>query len=334
MRYIGAKSSSVSEIFNIVNSTNCEGTFCDPFGGTSTVGAFFKEKGFKVYTGDLLLFAHYFQISLLHFNQPPAFKKLVQFLKLENSNNLSDYLNNLPQINDGWLAKNYAIERFFFTLTNARRIEACWIKIISFFKQELISYEEMAFLLASLINSMDKVANTAGTYYAYLKKFTPKSLNVFQFKLLIPAQGNVLGESFLLDAHDLITKRPYDVIYLDPPYNDRRYHGYYHLPETIARCEESKISGKSGVSKFNLEIKSNFYNTSEALTALCRILEQAQFKTLVFHYRNDGLIKPHRLIPLFEKYGTLSIHEVTGLAYTTGNNKRSTPTQLYKIQNA
>ena len=37
------------------------------------------------------------------------------------------------------------------------------------------------------------------------------------------------------------------VLYLDPPYNDREYSAYYHLPETLVLWDSPEIHGKSGI---------------------------------------------------------------------------------------
>jgi adenine-specific DNA-methyltransferase len=333
MRYIGSKSSTVESIFGIATKHITTGTFCDPFGGTSTVGAYFKEKGFEVYTGDVLLFAHYFQISKLEFNSTPTFDQLRERLSLPDD--VEKYLNQLPLSETGWFLENFASKRGFFTLNNAKIIEACWRKIIEWSSDDLISYNEKAFLLASLINSMDRVANTAGTYYAYLKNFNRKSSRDFVFEFIKPIDGNKAGLSYLGDAVDLIKQRHYDVIYLDPPYNDRRYHGYYHLPELIARCEKPILNGKSGVNKYQPALQSNFYGASFACIALENILSEARFKKLLFHYRHDGIIPSEKINELFRLYNYDQCYEVSSLAYTTkGEKKRSAPTQIYTIYNA
>ena len=79
MRYIGSKTSTVEKIHEIVSRRFETGTFCDPFGGIGIVSSFFKEQGYKVVTGDVLQFAHYFQIAKLSSNRRPSFNKLKQF---------------------------------------------------------------------------------------------------------------------------------------------------------------------------------------------------------------------------------------------------------------
>jgi adenine-specific DNA-methyltransferase len=333
MRYIGSKSSSVQIIYEIISRSVPNGSFCDPFGGTSTVGSFFKSKGYKVSTGDLLIFAHYFQIAKLAFNKYPIFNKLIKYLGINSINELLEYFNSC-EVNNGWFIEHYSSQRLFFTFPNACKIQACWASIIDFDHKGLLDYEEKAFLLASLINSMDKVANTAGTYYAYLKSFNSKSNYKFKFSFIEPVEGKFKGESLLTDANLLLEKQYYDIIYLDPPYNDRKYHNYYHLPETIASCSEPRISGKSGVSKNELVIPSNFYNPTSAFDSLIKILENARFGHLLFHYQDNGLLTPDTLDYIFSKFGQVEKYKINSLGYTTKSVNRKSQTQLYILKNA
>jgi adenine-specific DNA-methyltransferase len=333
MRYIGSKVTLVEEIYKIVSEYLSSGSFCDPFGGTATVGSFFKEKGFKVYTGDILTFAHYFQVSRVGFSRKPAFVKLKKHLQVKSSPEIIDYLNQL-QSRSGWFVQNYAIKRKFFTVDNAKKIEAIWYRIQALEKQGIINTNEKAFLLASLINSMDKVANTAGTYYAYLKAFYRKAKVPFNFSFIEPVKGVHKGYSKLGDAITLLKERKYDVIYLDPPYNSRKYEQYYHLPETIASCRKRAIIGKSGIGKARTaDVISSFYNGQSALNSLKDILANAKFRLLIFHYTDDGLITPAQLKRLFKRYNLTSEYYFDSLGYTTQSTKRKYRNHIYILKN-
>ncbi|MFI3211206.1 MAG: DNA adenine methylase [Peptostreptococcaceae bacterium] len=37
-----------------------------------------------------------------------------------------------------------------------------------------------------------------------------------------------------------------DILYLDPPYNERQYSSIYRLPETVARYDNPTLVGISG----------------------------------------------------------------------------------------
>ena len=302
MRYFGSKGSVAPQLWNIINSRNINGTFCDPFGGIGIVGTYFKTGGFEVHTGDILTFPHFFQVARIVQNRAPSFTNLVKALSLRSNGDVTSLLRQ-AKCRDGWFIEQYSRDRMFFTFENAQKIEGCRKLIDDWIKHNLISHKEKAVLLASLANSMDKVANTAGTYYAYLKFWHRKALIPFEFNLIQPAKGNSNCQSFLCDAKELVKKKHYDVIYLDPPYNKRDYGSYYHLVETICNNDTPDIHGKSGI--FNVQKVSKYNKPNFALNALQELLEEANFRLLVFHYTDDGIIGPEEVRSLLRNYGSI-----------------------------
>ena len=288
MRYFGSKSFTVKLVYDLVSARIPSGSFCDPFGGIGVVGAFFKKKGYTIWCGDILTSAHYFQIARVERNRLPSFRKLRRSLNLWSSDEVVQALNSGGKRN-GWFVREYSEKRKFFTRSNALRINACRLQINRWCREGLLSRSENAVLLASLINSVDRVANTAGTYYAYLKEWYRKALRPFHFELLCPISGSSKCRSFLEEAKDLVRRSTFDVLYLDPPYNQRSYSRYYHLPETIARSEAPRLYGKAGMPR-SVRPDSDFNKPAKAKQALKDLLSKARFRLLVFHYSDDGLI--------------------------------------------
>lgn len=168
LRYLGSKTSTTEQVYQRITGLIPRGSFCDPFGGVGIVGAFFKRRGFSVWSGDILRNAHYFQVARIQRNRRPSFRLLRKSLRLDSTAEVVQMLNEAHQ-KDGWFEREYSRKRQFFIAENAQRIAGCRLMIRSWTRDELVSEQEKAVLLASLVNSMDKVANTAGTYYAYLK---------------------------------------------------------------------------------------------------------------------------------------------------------------------
>ena len=78
MRFIGNKEKLVERIYQAIPSNKTKGaTFCDFFSGTSNVGRFFKEKGFRIMSSDLLYFSYVLQKAYIENNGMPKFKKLL-----------------------------------------------------------------------------------------------------------------------------------------------------------------------------------------------------------------------------------------------------------------
>ena len=302
MRYLGSKTLLLEQIFDLIKEYR-EGIFCDPFGGIGTVGSYMKEKDFHVITGDILNFAHFFQYTLIERSAESDFTKLYQALQVNCKEEFENVMNRLS-VNDGWLIKEYAEKRGFFTKENAKKIQGCINSIQEWYDKELITDNERKVLVASLINSFDKVANTAGTYYGYLKQFDRRALKGFRFAML-PAIMGKTSYSLKTDAIKLVSNCKCDVLYLDPPYNERNYARYYHLPETIAAGVVPAPSGKSGVFRLEGEETSEYNKKNYALEAFKKLIDHADAKCIIFHYTDYGLIRIEEARKILNSYGTV-----------------------------
>lgn len=330
MRYLGSKNSTARALLGIVSDRIPSGSFCDPFGGIGVVGAMFKRHGYDVFACDILRNAYNFQVARIELTHPPNFSRLRQFLNLHGPLEVVQRLNSAKQY-AGWFEREYAIKRRFFTRDNARKIGGCRRLIYQWDRDELLTPPERAILLASLVSSMDKNANTAGTYYAYLKTWYRKALRPFRFELLKPTRGSRNCGVENCAAEDFVADRAFDVLYLDPPYNKRNYAGYYHLPETIARQATPKVSGVAGVPQCDPLQLSDFNRPSAARDALARLLSKACFRLLLFHYADDGLIPRHEIRRLLRPLGTLSEHVLGARGYSTGDDARTIYQRVYVV---
>jgi len=332
MRYFGSKVSTLDVIYDLASKCAPIGSFCDPFGGIGSVGSHLQSKGYEVWSGDILCFAYYFQITRLKYAKQLPFKKVLDGLSLGHRNDLIDFLNSLSTTN-GWFVKEYSEKRLFFTKQNAQKIQACRREIMSWAKQGWLSHGEHAVMLASLINSMDRVANTAGTYYAYLKKWHRKALNDFRFELIKPVASKSKGYCFHESAKEIVRRRHFDILYLDPPYNNRSYAHYYHLPETIALETTPTVYGMSGI-PHEISTISDFNKHKQAKYALVDILDNASFNYLIFHYTDDGIIKPQEVRDILSEYGSIEEQLIDSKGYTTKTKPRNVKHHLYLVHNA
>jgi adenine-specific DNA methylase len=114
MRYIGSKAYTLARVHDLISKRMPGGVLCDPFGGIGTVGSYFKQKGYTVWCGDLLTFAHCFQVARVQNNGTPAFRILRKELNLTSSAAIVELLNR-ARSSGGWFITEYAIKRRFFT---------------------------------------------------------------------------------------------------------------------------------------------------------------------------------------------------------------------------
>ena len=118
-----------------------------------------------------------------------------------------------------------------------------------------------------MINSIDKHANTASVYGAFLKSLKKSAVKDFELELLPIIDGNKDGKVYNEDINILIKKIKGDILYLDPPYNARQYSANYHLLETISKYDNPIIKGKTGLRDYSNQ-KSKFCSKSQVIKYL------------------------------------------------------------------
>lgn len=154
MNYIGSKYSLMeflkNTIVDVTGYTNGEGiTFADLFAGTGVVGTTYKEMGYDVIANDIQYYSYVLN------------KHLIENIPVTDDSPL-DYLNSLEGI-EGFVYNNYcagASERNYFTDINGQRCDAIRTKLEEMRGKD-IDDSVYFYFLASLVNSIDKYANTA-----------------------------------------------------------------------------------------------------------------------------------------------------------------------------
>ena len=310
MRYIGSKSWCLEKLLQLVLREAPGATsICDPFAGTCTVARFFKSQGFRVSTGDLLSLSYALQVACVKLNQTPKFKKLLPLLgqpqnpKLPVESVLS-YLNSLPG-RVGWVTRNFSLagkeRRKFFTIKNARHLDSVLAAIRKWARQGLISKTERWYLLASAIDAADRVANTAGTYYAHLNTFYRKARRPLMLRPIEICNNGHVNSVRKCDASKRV-QTVTDVLYLDPPYNERDYGSYYHLPEMLASDQTSRVSGRSGQPVLRPR-RSPCCSRSTATEHLRKVLRQARARVVILHYAEQGIVLHKDIIKMLRNLG-------------------------------
>lgn len=113
--------------------------------------------------------------------------------------------------------------RMYFTDENARRIDAARTALHECRRQRWIDEDAYYLLLAAIIEGADRVANTAGVYAAYIKRWQPNALRPFAALPAPPVHTHAHCAAHQADALDVArTLGPIDLLYVDPPYNARQ----------------------------------------------------------------------------------------------------------------
>lgn len=300
MNYIGSKQSLLQFIkYNVDNVTGFgrgEGhTFADLFAGTGIVGTMFKENGYHVIANDM----QYYSYVLAKHNICNTFDNVDAM-----DNGLLFDLNYLEGT-EGFIYENYCMgsgsERNYFTDENGMLCDSIRIELELMRKSGKLSDNMYYYILASLLNSIDKYANTTSVYCAFLKHMQKSAQKPFQIEPLPIIEGTE-GEVYNEDACQLIHKISGDILYLDPPYNERQYCTNYHLLETIAKYDNPQIQGIAGLREHENQ-KSAFCSSKTCLAALEEIISAAKFKYIFLSYNNEGLMTLEDIAELMSKYG-------------------------------
>jgi adenine-specific DNA-methyltransferase len=253
-RYLGNKNKLIEWIFSIIIS-KCQGSsFADIFAGTGIVSSVANNHFDKIILNDFL-YSNYAIYKAFFENKYWDENRINSII--ENYNNIER-----EKLEDNYFSKNFGGK--YFSKNSS--------KIIGFIREDIerikkdISEKEYFILLASLLYSVDKIANTVGHYDAFFKK--EKIEDNFLMKSIKPIKTNRV-EIFREDSNLLIKKLKADIVYLDPPYSSRQYSRFYHLLETII--------------KWN---KPNLYGTAlkpipENMSDYCRISAKDKFEDLV-----------------------------------------------------
>ncbi len=300
MNYIGSKFRLLpfikKTIYDVVGSDISDKVFCDMFAGTGIVGRSFKQEVRKVISNDFEYYSYVLNKNYIGNNT-----------SIEKQQFYLDTLNALVPV-EGFIYKNYCRsgngERQYFSDNNGKKIDAIRIQINTWKSNNNITSETYYFLLASLLESADKVANTASVYGAYLKhlkKTAQKELVMTPALFTDNSSNNLVYNE---DSNQLIKKIKGDILYLDPPYNARQYGSNYHLLNTIAKYDVFVPKGKTGLREYN---RSKYCSRREVASEFEALIKNANFKYIFLSYNNEGLMRIEDVENIMKKYGTYSM---------------------------
>lgn len=318
MRYIGNKTNLLDNIDLFIEEKvdyQENMIFCDFFSGTASVARFFKNK-YQIISNDILYFSYILQKSTIVLNKKPHFNILLNHLSLNSFTDLLIYLENTSlnelqeyyniQNNELFIFNNYTpssenCDRMYFKPATGKRIDIIRILLNKWKSNKLINDEEYTYLLAVLIETVPYYSNISGVYGAYLKKWDNRTNKKFYLRDLNIINNKKKNQSYNEDGHVLIKKIKGDILYLDPPYNNRQYPPNYHILETIAKYDYPEIHGVSGMRDYSNQI-SKFCRKKEVKKALENIISNANFRYIFLSYSTDGLLSISEIEEIFKKY--------------------------------
>jgi adenine-specific DNA-methyltransferase len=300
MRYIGNKTRLLPFILRTLARSGIKvGSVHDAFAGTASVSRALKAEGWRVHCSDLLMSSYVFQRAYVVAERADPL--------LEE---MSRELSSLPQ-SEGFISRHFSpaggaesAGRMYFTPVNAGRIDAAREKLATWQRAGRIEDDTYYLLLAGIIEGADRVANTAGVYASYMKKWQPNARRSFEIVAQPPVAGPQRAEARLMDATEAARAiGDVDLLYIDPPYNSRQYVAYYHIPEILARGWSEgppAIRGKVGLLAGE-EGRSQWSHGRRVGKLFAGLLEATGAGHALISFNSEGHLEPQALLSLLEK---------------------------------
>ena len=272
-RYTGSKYKLVEWIRELLKEhcADC-GSFFDVFGGTGVVTASVTDMYQSFIINDFL-FSNEVIYKAFFLQEAYDREKLERMAKAYNG------------IDRAKLESNYVSENYgdkYFKMQDAKLIGHIRENIETQKQAGAITDKEFCMLLASLLYSFDKSANTVGHYEAYIKG--KEIRGEFTFSLIEPIdlQGKDIA-IYREDANELAKRVEADIAFVDPPYNSRQYSRFYHVMETITKWDKPPLVGTAMKPP---EENMSEYCRNAAPKAFRDLVEHLNVKYIVVTYNN------------------------------------------------
>jgi len=319
MRFIGNKELITVEIKNLLEKRGLLGKglrLFDAFCGTGAVADSLKDS-FHLVLNDLMKWSVVYAKG----------RVTVEDCTFEDLGfDPFEYLNSNSEIKKGFFYKNYSpgeSERMYFSSENASRIDYFRQSIDTWKTSYLINEHEYSFLLASLIESISYVSNTAGVYGAFLKHWDPRAKKPIIFKRVESKKSKYLSIEFYNDKiENIIEEVECDILYLDPPYTQNQYGTQYHLLETLVLNDNPSISPITG-SRPTGPMRSDWSKDYKSHILFDRLISKTKAKYVVFSYSTDGFMSKSFIEASLKRYGKPESYICKKISYNKYKNFKS-----------
>jgi adenine-specific DNA-methyltransferase len=275
IKYLGSKRTLLPVLESLIQATHAK-TAIDLFTGSTRVAMAMKQQGMFVTAVDTASYSEVLAKTYIEQDASEAdLAELDQAVK---------ELNQLPGT-AGYFTEVFCERARFFQPKNGLRIDAIRDFIEQHYKASWLYYP----LLSALLVAADKVDSTTGVQMAYLKSWSRRSFLELELKTPELIQGD--GLALRKDANSIVDQLPeVELAYLDPPYNQHRYFGNYHIWETLIRWDKPDHYGIANkrVDTRDKENRSAFNSKLTMPEALRDLVSRLRTETLILSYNNES----------------------------------------------
>ena len=302
IKYLGSKRALMPVLESLFAASGASSAV-DLFTGTTRVAGAMKQLGMHATAVDTASYSEVFSKTFIELDSTT-----VDVKELEAA---ISYLNSLAG-SSGYFTEVFCEKARFFQVTNGEKIDAIRNAIESEFKTSWMYFP----LLSSLLIAADKVDSTTGVQMAYLKTWSRRSFMNLELKVpdLLPGQG----ASIRSDASEAVSSiGEVDLAYLDPPYNQHRYFGNYHIWETLVRWDEPEYYGIANkrIDARDSSNKSEFNSKLSLPSALRKLISNLDTKTLVLSYNNESWLSRRELTDMCSRFEAVRILDFDSKRY-------------------
>jgi adenine-specific DNA-methyltransferase len=294
IKYLGSKRTLIPALSQLGQASGAK-TALDLFTGTTRVAQAFKKLGMTVTASDVATYAECFGKTWIELDSKTVDQSELMAAIAE--------LNRLPG-KVGYFTEKFCLEARYFQPKNGEKVDAMREQIETQYKDSWLYYP----LLTSLILAADRVDSTTGMQMAFLKGWASRSANNLELRdpELLPGAGSSVRGDALEIAKDLA---PVDLAYLDPPYNQHRYFGNYHIWESLVRWDKPDTYGIANkrLDARDAEMKSPFNSKKTMAKALTKIVGELNCDTMVLSYNNESWLSRADLLDLAATRGHVEI---------------------------
>ena len=302
IKYLGSKRALMPVLETFFAASKAT-TAVDLFTGTTRVAAAMKQLGMRVTAIDTASYSEVFSQTFIELDATG-----------KDISELADAVKSLNALSgtSGYFTEVFCEKARYFQPKNGQRIDTIRSAIEADYKGSWMYFP----LLSSLLIAADKIDSTTGVQMAYLKTWSRRSF--LDIELQVPDLLAGSGRSIRGDA---IEQAPnlgsFDLAYLDPPYNQHRYFGNYHIWETLVRWDQPEYYGIANkrIDTRSKENKSDFNSKLTLPAALATLISELDVKTLVLSYNNESWLSRRELTDMCSRFETVEILDFDSKRY-------------------
>lgn len=294
IKYIGSKRRLVPVLGGLLSEMGAV-TALDLFTGTTRVAQELKRRGARVTAVDSARYSDVFARCYI-----AADSTEIDHLGLTGA---VDHLNGLAG-QEGYFTETFCRQSRYLRPENGARVDA----IRDTIESEFAGSPLHPLLLTSLIEAADRVDSTVGVQMAYLKAWAARAHRPLTLRVPELLAGG--GDAVRGDACELAgTLGPFDLAYLDPPYNQHRYFSNYHVWETLVAWDAPEHFGTAckRVDVRLPETKSAFNSRRTMAPALARVIADVDARVVVVSYNDEAWVTLDELVEMCSSRGHVEV---------------------------